>query len=105
MLHVGEEDLSDVLKMLKWNKLNNDILYRLGANLHLKVTSLKSILTLRQSIKSKLNQVILLWLKRRYDVERFGVPTWSQLLCAFKEISEARKISRELEGLLVRVCY
>ena len=101
LYYVEKKDLPTVVKMLEKWRISDDILYRFGVNLHLEDEPLKSVLKSQQSIKNKLNQVILLWLERRYAVESFGVPTWSQLLCAFKKISEAKSISRELEGLYI----
>ena len=59
--------------------------YSLGRSLGLKVSDLKSICDKYPSpsdSEQALEDVLLLWLDQKYNVEKFGPPTWRMLVRA-----------------------
>ena len=59
--------------------------YYLGRSLGLKILDLKSIRDKYPSpsdSEQALEDVVLLWLNQKYNVERFGPPTWRMLVRA-----------------------
>ena len=59
------------------------VYFQLGRSLRLRDSDLKAI---RQTYSAEseqetaLNDVLLLWLQQKYNVERFGPPTWQMLV-------------------------
>ena len=54
--------------------------YQLGIVLGLPLGKLEAIRkTHSQDVEQALTQVLLLWLKQQYNVEKFGCPTWQRL--------------------------
>lgn len=61
----------------------NSMYYQLGRCLRLRVDDLKAIREAYPSgcdNESALTDVLLLWLCQKYNVERFGPPTWKMLV-------------------------
>ena len=59
--------------------------FPLGQTLQLQTSDLESIRTAYPSeseAEQALNDTVKLWLQRKYDVERFGRPTWRMLVQA-----------------------
>ena len=54
--------------------------YSLGRSLNLKITELRKIRDKNPSESDALEDVLLLWLNREYDVEKHGPPTWKMLV-------------------------
>ena len=55
--------------------------FQLGKELGLPPGELESIKTMyNQLIDQAIDQVLLVWLKQRYDVQRHGHPTWRRLV-------------------------
>ena len=77
MYYADQDDLFDILSILKpiearWRELGNALRLRTGF--------LDSIqITYSGNLHSCLNKVIDEWLKRNYNVQRFGEPTWQLL--------------------------
>ena len=72
-----EYDLNDVWQEVVSIKCNY---YQLGVALGLPAGELDSIRkAFHQLIDQAFNEVLLLWLRQRYDVGRHGRPTWRKL--------------------------
>ena len=58
--------------------------YALGRGLGIPDGELKAVQTQHHitNLDSALNDVLLLWLRQRYNTERFGPPTWRMLVKA-----------------------
>ena len=54
--------------------------YNLGRSLNLKITELRKIRDKNPSESDALEDVLLLWLNREYDVKNNGPPTWRMLV-------------------------
>ena len=54
--------------------------YSLGRSLNLKITELRKIRDKNPSESDALEDVLLLWLNREYDVKNNGPPTWRMLV-------------------------
>ena len=65
----------------------------LGLYLGLSPEDLKVIEVDHMQIRSRLNAVLLMWLKQEYNVDRFGLPSWSQLSDAVEPIDLALAIT------------
>ena len=82
MYYADQDDLFDILSILKpiearWRELGNALRLRTGF--------LDSIqITYSGNLHSCLNKVIDEWLKRNYNVQRFGEPTWQLLAQAVR---------------------
>ena len=79
---LDEDDLIDVMEEVFPLQ---SLYFSLGRALRLQMDSMKAIREahLRESdTEHALNDVILLWLRRKYNVERFGPPTWRMLVKA-----------------------
>ena len=55
------------------------------------------------SYEDKLNQVVLLWLREKYNVDKFGIPTWRRLVEAVSRIRPAlaKDVVQHLQGMLI----
>lgn len=76
----GEDDLSDIMEEVVSIK---SMYYSLGRSLRLRANDLDTIYKAcpNESDHEKgLNDVLLLWLQQKYNVERFGKPTWRALV-------------------------
>ena len=57
--------------------------FQLGRSLKLKDDDLKAIREMYPTVaETALNDVLLLWLRQKYNVDRFGPPTWRMLAIA-----------------------
>ena len=80
ILYTDEDDLIDVLEEIISVKL---AYFSLGQSLRLKTNDLRRI---RQEYPNDsdanlaLSEVLVLWLQRKYNVGRFGPPTWRMLV-------------------------
>jgi len=99
-----EDDLFDVLDQMlpisaKWKAL--------GLGLRLNYRILYTIENDRGSPTECMNEVVLAWLRREYNVERFGEPTWRTLVqvvahpAAGDDPTLAQKIAEKHPGDLV----
>ena len=78
MLIIGEDDLGDVMSEIITAKSR---FYAIGRALGLPPGELNSIrLSTTQDHELQLNDVLFLWLRQKYKVERFGSPTWRKLV-------------------------
>ena len=78
VLIVGEDDLHDVMSEIITAKVR---FYAIGRALGLPPGELNSIrLSTSQDHELQLNDVLLLWLRQKYNIERFGSPTWRKLV-------------------------
>ena len=77
--NIGEEDLRDVCRELVTIRAHH---YQLGLELGLPAGELEEY---PQAIDQAFNKVVLKWLRQRYDVTRFGLPTWKRLVEAVKD--------------------
>ena len=96
---IGEDDLIDVMEEVlgiaaKWNQL--------GMALRIKPADLDTISSKHPNDpKECLRDMLLTWLRQRYDTKKFGLPSW-KLLCQAVEKSAggddpglARKIAED----------
>ena len=56
------------------------VYYPLGQSLRLNIVDLKGIRDAYPNADQALEEVILLWLDKKYNVEKFGKPTWRMLV-------------------------
>lgn len=59
------------------------VYYSLGRSLRLQIADLKAIrekYTSESDAEEALEEVLLLWLNKEYDVKRFSPPTWRMLV-------------------------
>lgn len=75
---IGEADLNDVVVAVI---TLNASYYSIGRALGLPAADLDAIKsTCSQNLKQGLNDVILAWLRQKYDAEKYGPPTWRRLV-------------------------
>ena len=77
---VGEDDLADVLEAVVPIQ---SAYFALGRSLRLRLDDLRSIQAAypnESDSELALNDTVELWLKQKYNVERFGSPTWRMLV-------------------------
>ena len=75
---VDENDFADVFGDVSKKKASY---FALGRGLRIPSDELDTVHTLHCSnLDMALSQVLLLWLRQRYDVKRFGRPTWRMLV-------------------------
>ena len=84
MIILDEDDLSDIIEEIlpivsKY--------YSLGRSLNLKIVELRKIRDKNPSESDALEDVLLLWLNREYDVKKHGPPTWKVLVEAVNKKS------------------
>ena len=92
-----QDDIDDVIDELK-NVL--EPYYEIGRRLHLSGDKLKQIRGQKLSPAAAMDEVITEWIKKNYDVNRFGRPTWKALVDAVEHPAggnnraEAEEIAR-----------
>ena len=77
---IDEDDLADVMDEVLTIK---SMYFALGRSLRLKNANLQAIRTqypTESDFELALNDVLLLWLDKQYNVDRFGPPTWRLLV-------------------------
>ena len=76
---IGVDDLVDVMNEVLSRKASY---YALGRALRIEAGELDAVHMQYQStdFNMALNQVLLLWLRQKYNTERFGRPTWRMLV-------------------------
>ena len=77
--YLGKNDLSDVLEEVISIRSK---FYALGLSLRLDIPKLRAIRDSGSSESDALEDVLLLWLDKKYDVEEVGPPTWRMLVAA-----------------------
>ena len=79
ILYTDEGDLSNIIEEIMPIKSR---FYHLGRSLNLKISRLRKIRDgdTWSSDSDALEDVLLLWLNREYDVEKHGPPTWKMLV-------------------------
>ena len=80
-LYIDEDDLSCVIKEIA--SIPSQYYYSLGRSLKLKVSDLRNICDEYPTdalAERVLEDVLLLWLNKEYNVDRFGLPTWRMLV-------------------------
>ena len=84
-LCIAIEDWADVHRELspfaQWRDL--------GVNLGLSIESLEQIKLDQMTCREQLREVLVLWLKQYYSVDKYGLPSWSQLSDAVEPIDRA----------------
>lgn len=74
----AEDDFRDVFRKVVSLKANY---YTFGVELGLPVQELDTIRrAFHQSIDQAFTEVLLVWLRHRYKVEKYGPPTWRKLV-------------------------
>ena len=79
-MYSDKDDLCDVMEEVVSIK---SLYFSLGRSLRLEVEDLKKIRDTYPSEsdqESALTDVLLLWLHQKYNVDRFGPPTWKMLV-------------------------
>ena len=77
---IGEDDLTDVLEAIVPIQ---SAYFALGRSLRLRLDDLRSIQAAypnESDSELALNDTLELWLKQKYNVDRFGPPTWRMLV-------------------------
>ena len=83
--YTEEGHLSDVMEEVLDIK---SVYFALGRSLRLRNDDLQAIRKKYESDHEQaLNDILLLWLKKEYDVESFGPPTWRMLVEAVNKRS------------------
>ena len=75
------DNIGDIMDELK-NVLAH--YYKIGKRLNLPKDKLKEIRGHNSSEADAMNMVIVEWLRKNYDADRFGPPTWKALVDAVK---------------------
>ena len=78
---MNEEDLAEIVQTLgtsetKWREI--------GVALGLGESVLNRIEHENRDLMSRLSKMVTEWLKKNYNVERFGEPTWEKLVAAVR---------------------
>ena len=104
----GEDDFRDVCRELVTIRASY---YQLGVELGLPPGELEVIRKEYPQVDPAFNEVILRWLRQRYNIARFGRPTWKRLVEAVNSPIGANNPALALEiaanhsGMLqVNVC-
>ena len=79
MLVLDEDDLSKIIEEI--HPIGSRY-YDLGRSLNLKIADLRKIRDEHPSDSDGLEDVLLLWLKQKYDEKKHGPPTWRMLVDA-----------------------
>ena len=77
LTNIGVDDLHLVLDHLKNVKAS---CYKIGTALHLKQDELDAIKGESADCTAALIKIITSWLRKNYNLERFGEPTWKVLV-------------------------
>lgn len=77
LLTIGEDDLRDIMSEIITVKAR---FLAIGRALGLPIGELDSIRSSSQDHELQLNDVLCVWLCQKYNVERFGTPTWRRLV-------------------------
>ena len=77
LLYSETTDLTDVMEEIE---LLQSVYYPFGQSLRLNIADLKAICDAYPNADQALEEVILLWLDKKYNVEKFGKPTWRMLV-------------------------
>ena len=89
--HLATKHLADVKRELgpftHWNDL--------GLNLGLAPECLEVINIDYRRTNDRLEAVLLQWLNRNYDLDKYGLPSWRQLGAALKPINHALALTIE----------
>ena len=87
-VYAGEDELFDVIEEVIWIK---SAFFGLGRALRLSIDELKEIRKTYSESDSDaelaLNDVLVLWLRGKYNVQKFGPPTWRMLVKAVDSTS------------------
>ena len=97
-LPTDEDDLSDVIEEVVSIQSS---FYELGRSLRLKTVDLDQVRDTHRSnsnTEQAVQSVLLLWLSQKYNVERFGPPTWRMLVKAvdMKTGGNDHKLAKEI---------
>ncbi len=82
MLILDEDDLSKIIKEILPIESRY---YNLGRSLNLKIPDLRRIRDENSRESDALEDVLLLWLNKKYDEKKYGPPTWRMLVEAVNE--------------------
>ena len=77
-MHLKDED--DLPKIFEEIHSIKSRFYDLGRSLNLRIQDLRKIRNENPSESDALEDVLLLWLEKKYNVERQGPPTWRMLV-------------------------
>ena len=103
-----EDDQADVEEALenvqgRWRKI--------GTQLHVKTGRLDEFRTQNLEPSDAMSMVVLEYLKRNYNVEKFGAPTWMKIVDAVRKPAggnnnaEADKIAKKYIGVFIVVKF
>jgi hypothetical protein len=84
MLILDEDDLSIIIEEILPIESRY---YNLGRSLNLKIADLRKIRDEHSSESDALEDVLLLWLNKKYDEKKHGPPTWRMLVEAVNKKS------------------
>ena len=99
-----EDDLADILELLKDETAQ---CYNIGSCLKLKAGLLDKIENETKDLSTSMRKVISNWLRRNYNVQRFGEPTWKGLVEAVaasnggNNIALAQRIAADHQGTVL----
>ena len=99
---IGEDDLFDTIQSLASVAANwRDI----GIFLRIRLSQLETIQVQGYTPMGCMREMLITWLRRNYNVERFGEPTWAKLVEAVRHSagggnsSLAMEIARKHQGI------
>ena len=89
IINADEDDLTDIMEEVLDVK---SVWFEFGCSLRLRSDDLEDICKKYpnesdRDVKRALNNVLRLWLKKKYNVEKFGPPTWRMLVEAVNKKS------------------
>jgi hypothetical protein len=76
-IRIDEDDLSNIIEEIQPIKSKY---YDLGRSLNLKIADLREIRDKQSSESDALEDVLLLWLNKKYNEKKYGPPTWRMLV-------------------------
>ena len=76
---IDEDDLYEIMKELTAGPSLASKLQPIGLALGLRQSTLDDIQHGSFDLDSQLRKMVIEWLRKNYDVERFGEPTWKRL--------------------------
>ena len=81
LIFIEEEDLFEIIDLLQYEQAR---CYEIGLKLKLKPGKIDVIRKEASNHTDAMTKIITDWLKRNYDVDRFGLPTWKALVDAIQ---------------------